>query len=209
MSTYAQVWGPFDCNRTPLVSLGTRLLIHKKPLSRESWSLHAVPSWYISPVVSQYCCFRTRVTETNAEKIANTVVCYPQCYYMPQVTSLDTDAAAAYDIVQARLRPRPPTLSPLCPESMHDSLLRLATIFKDSILHEKQSTTNSTPVTTNLDSILSPLPTSPLPLALLPRVDSPTTIPQSSVLPRVIPTPATAIPHLYYLLPSHRPRTVT
>ena len=197
MSTYAQVWGPFDCNRTPLVSLGTRLLIHKKPLSRESWSLHAVPSWYISPVVSQYCCFRTRVTETNAEKIANTVVCYPQGYYMPQVTSLDTDAAAAYDIVQACLRPRPPTLSPLCLESIHDSLLRLVTIFKDSILRENQSSTNSTPVSTDLDSILSPfpithpttlLPTSHLLFSLFPRVDSPTTIFASSALPRVVPT---------------------
>ena len=88
---------------------------------------------------------------------------------------------------------------------MHNSLLRLATILKDSILHEKQSTTNSTPVTTNLDSILSPLPTSPLPLALLPRVDSPTTIPQSSALPRVVPTPATPIPP--HLLPTIVPPT--
>ena len=143
--------------------------------------------------------------ETNAERIADTVVWYPQGYYMPKATSLDTAAAAAYDLVQALLRPRPPTLSPLCPESMHNSLLRLATILKDSILHEKQSTTNSTPVTTNLDSILSPLPTSPLPLALLPRVDSPTTIPQSSALPRVVPTPATTIPPP--LLPTIAPPT--
>ena len=56
---------------------------------------------------------------------------------MPIETSLDTAAATAYDLVQLLLRPCPPTLSPLCPESMHDSLLRLATIFKDYILHEK------------------------------------------------------------------------
>ena len=72
---------------------------------------------------------------------------------MTKATSLDTTTTAAYDLVQALLRPPPPTLSPLCQKSMHNSLLRLATILKDSILHEKQSTTNSTPVTTNLDSI--------------------------------------------------------
>ena len=87
--------------------------------------------------------------ETNAERIADTVVWYPQGYYIPKTTSLDTAAAAAYDLVQALLRPRSPTLSPLCPESMHDSLLRLATIFKDSILHEHKSATNFTPITTN------------------------------------------------------------
>ena len=149
LSAYSQVWGPFDYNRTPLAPLGTKLLIHEKPSSRESWSPHAVPGWYIGPALDHYRCFRTWVTETNAERIADTVVWYPQGYYMPKATSLDTAAAAAYDLVQALLRPRPPTLSPLCPESMHDSLLRLATIFKDSILHEHKSATNFTPITTN------------------------------------------------------------
>ena len=60
---------------------------------------------------------------------------------MPRATSIDTADVAAYNLAQALLRPRPSTLAPLCPESMHDTLLRLADIFEDSILQEKQSST--------------------------------------------------------------------
>ena len=107
MSAYAQGWGPFDYNRT--ASLDTKLFIHEKPSSRESRSPHAVPGWYIGPALSHYRCFRTWITETNTERIVDTVVWYPQGYYMLQVPPLDTTTAAVYDLVQALLRPRPPT----------------------------------------------------------------------------------------------------
>ena len=67
-------------------------------------------------------------TATNAERVADTIVWYPNNYTIPNALSLDTTAVAAYNLTQALLRPRPPTLEPLCPESMHDTLLRLAYI---------------------------------------------------------------------------------
>ena len=47
---------------------------------------------------------------------------------MPHATSLDTAVVVAYDLTQTLLRPCLPTLEPLCPEYMHDALLRLADI---------------------------------------------------------------------------------
>ena len=60
---------------------------------------------------------------------------------MPRATSINTADVAAYNLAQALLKPHLSTLAPLCPESIHDTLLRLADIFEDSILQEKQSST--------------------------------------------------------------------
>ena len=67
-------------------------------------------------------------TVTNAERIADTIVWYSNDYTLPHDVSLDTADVAACDIMQALLRPRPPMMELLCPESMHDALLRLADI---------------------------------------------------------------------------------
>ena len=77
---------------------------------------------------------------------------------MPHATSLDTAAVAAYDLTQALLRPRPPTLEPLCPKSIHDALLRLADILKTYILHEQQHTISTDIPVNNFKSSLLPLP---------------------------------------------------
>ena len=45
----------------------------------------------------------------------------------------------------------------LCPESMHDALLRLADIFKSSILHEQQHTASTDIPVNNFESSLLPL----------------------------------------------------
>ena len=38
LSAYAQIWGQFDFNRTPLVPPGTKLILHEKPSQRTTWS---------------------------------------------------------------------------------------------------------------------------------------------------------------------------
>ena len=115
-------------------------------------------------------------TATNAERIADTIMWYPNNYPLPHAVSLDTAAVAACDIMQALLRPRPHMMELLCPESMHDALLRLADIFKSSILHEQQHTASTDIPVNNFESSLLPLPI---------------TMPTESLsppLPRVVPT---------------------
>ena len=107
--------------------------------------------------MQHYRCFRVWAISTNAERIADTIVWYPNNCTMPHATSLDTAAFAAYDLTQALLRPRSPTLEPLCPKSIHDALLRLADILKTSILHEQQHTISIDILVNNFKSSLLPL----------------------------------------------------
>ena len=83
LSAYSQIFGSFDFNRTPIAPLGTKLLIHEKPGPRASWSPHAIDGWYIGPALRHYRCFRVWATATNAERIADTIVWFPEDYFMP------------------------------------------------------------------------------------------------------------------------------
>jgi hypothetical protein len=42
LSAEAQLNGPFDFNRTPMVPPGTRVIVHSKPSYRRSWDAHGV-----------------------------------------------------------------------------------------------------------------------------------------------------------------------
>ena len=56
---------------------------------------------------------------------------------MPQTTQLDSATVTAYKLTHTLLRPRSPSLAVIYPETMQDDLLRLSTMFKNSILSEK------------------------------------------------------------------------
>ena len=45
LSLYAQLWGSFNYDKTPIVHMGTKLLLHEKPEIRESWAPHTVKGW--------------------------------------------------------------------------------------------------------------------------------------------------------------------
>ena len=97
LSAYLSLCGPFDFNRIPIAPLGTKLLIHEKPETRESWAPHAIDGWYIRPTMQHYRCCRVWATSTNAERIADTIVVYPHNYSIPHATFLDTTDVATYD----------------------------------------------------------------------------------------------------------------
>ena len=54
LSAYAQVQVAFNFNHTPLVSPGTRVLLHEKPSIQEKWAPHAVDGWYLGPALHYY-----------------------------------------------------------------------------------------------------------------------------------------------------------
>ena len=107
LSAYSQIYGSFDFNRIPIAPLGTKLLIYEKLGPRASWSPHAKNGWYIGPALRHYRCFNVWATTTNTERIADTIVLFPENYFMSQATQLDSAAVAAYELTQALIRPRP------------------------------------------------------------------------------------------------------
>ena len=78
LSTYAQLSGDFDYNKTPLVPLGTNVLVYETPTSRKSWATHGVEGWYVGPAIEHYRNFRCYIPTTGSEHIVETVEFFSQ-----------------------------------------------------------------------------------------------------------------------------------
>ena len=131
LSAYAQLFGAFDYNRTPLAPPGIRILIHEKPAVRETWAPHAVDGWYIGPAMFHYRCFRVWATETQAERISDTVAWFPTKLELPQASPLEEAAAAARDLIDALTRAHPGVPLLELSDSNRNALRQLAEIFAD------------------------------------------------------------------------------
>jgi hypothetical protein len=126
LSAQAQIYGLFDFNKTPLAPPGIRVLVHEKPANRGTWSPHATPGWYIGPAMHHYRCFRIWITETSAERVADTLSWFPTKVLMPTASSTDSVIAAARDLIHALQNPSP--ASALAPNH-HAALQQLISIF--------------------------------------------------------------------------------
>jgi hypothetical protein len=83
LSAWAQIYGTFDYNRTPLAPPGVKVLAHDKADKRGSWSSHALDGWYIGPALESYRCYRIWLWETRATRICDTVSWFPEKLPMP------------------------------------------------------------------------------------------------------------------------------
>ena len=96
LSAFAQLYGHFNFNATPLAPPGTRVLVHEKPLQRRSWAPHGVDGWYVGPAMRHYRCYKCCVSATNSDRIADTVDFFPQHCAPPALSSKDTTVVAAH-----------------------------------------------------------------------------------------------------------------
>jgi hypothetical protein len=117
LSAYAQIFGSFDYNRTPIAPPGTRAIIHDKPNTRDSWAPHGIDGWYIGPAMESYRCYTCWITETRRERICDTVAFLPVHVTLPVATANDMILASLRDIVHALNLPvhhaalTPPTIT--------------------------------------------------------------------------------------------------
>ena len=131
LSAQALIHGSFDFNRTPLAPPGTKVLIHTKPNTRETWAPHGAEGWYLGPAMNHYRCYRVYANETRAERIADTLAWFPSEIKMPSASSTDAAIAAAHDLITALQNPHPASaLSPLA-DNEHAALQQLAEIFRN------------------------------------------------------------------------------
>ncbi len=73
LSAWEYFNGPFDFNKTPLGSVGCRVLIHAKPATRRSWDFRAKEGFYIGPALDSYHCFKLVQMDTKSQVILDTV----------------------------------------------------------------------------------------------------------------------------------------
>jgi hypothetical protein len=67
ISTWEYFNGLFDFNKTPLASVGCRVLIHAKPAMRQSWDYIAKQGFYVGPALDHYRCYKLVKFEKKTE----------------------------------------------------------------------------------------------------------------------------------------------
>ena len=204
LSAWAQVQGAFDYNRTPLAPPGTKILIHEKPLVRETWAPHGAEGFYLGPALDHYRCYRVYVTETQAERVADTLAWFPAHVQMPTPSSDELILAALKDVVALLRHPAP--ASPLSPagESQLAHLQLWQELFA-ALPASLQSGVTAPPVAP-LTAPLADTPAAPPAIVSPPppglpalpaasqRVPAATPPLQAPVLPSIPPTPPSAAP---------------
>ena len=61
LSSYAQLNGEFDFNRTPMAPPGTITLVHDKPYNRVTWDPCGHEGWYVMPAMLHYRCLTSYI----------------------------------------------------------------------------------------------------------------------------------------------------
>ena len=89
ISTWEYFQGPFDFNKTPLGPSGCRVLIHAKPVTRQSWDFQAKQGFYIGPALDSYQCFKLVNTDTKSQCISDRVEFRHKYLAVPAPTSED------------------------------------------------------------------------------------------------------------------------
>jgi len=185
LSAWAQVYGQYDFNRTPIAPPGTRVLVHVKPDQRATWSPHADDGWYIGPAWDHYRCYRVYMKDTARERTPDTVTWFPQHVKMPVASSAELIVAAAHDILHALQHPSPGSaLAPLT-DSERGALTSITAI----LLNRDPDAPASPPPATATAPVLR-VATSPKP----PHKGRFTDPIVAAVCPPPLPTPAPTAP---------------
>jgi hypothetical protein len=130
---HAQLHGIFDYNKTPLAPLappGTKVIIHKKPDHRGSWSPHGLNGWYVGPAMEHYRAHQVYCSTTGHEQISDTVEFFPKHCKVPGLSSADAATIAALDLTNALANPTPITPFKQLGTDRMQEIKKLAAIFE-------------------------------------------------------------------------------
>ena len=89
LSAWAQIFGHYDYNRTPIAPLGTHVLAHENASTRLSWGAHAQEGWYVGPATESYRCFTIWLDETRHTRIVERCTWFPAKIGIPVPTTAD------------------------------------------------------------------------------------------------------------------------
>ena len=71
LSAFEAMEGMYSFNATPMAPIGTEMLMHLKPIRRNTWAYHALKSWYFAPALKHYRVVKG-VTESGAVRLTDT-----------------------------------------------------------------------------------------------------------------------------------------
>lgn len=131
LSSWAQVYGVFDYNRTPLAPPGTRVLAHEPSTVRKTWARHALEGWYVGPALESYRCFKIWIEATRHIRIIKKCTWFPSKVHLPVPTTSNAISMALHDLAQALKHPDLPALLPTLTSDQQQALLELDTILSN------------------------------------------------------------------------------
>jgi hypothetical protein len=88
----------------------SRVLIHAKPATWQSWDFRMKPGFYIGPALDSYCCFKLRKSNTKSQVILDTVK-FCHSYLSVPVPSAEDEIIHGLQVVAGVIRGAPPQIS--------------------------------------------------------------------------------------------------
>lgn len=139
LSAYAQSFGIFDYNKTPLAPPGMKVLAHVLPKDRKSFAPHAIKGFSIGPAMSHYRCFRIFIPDTGGTRISDTLRWFPHNNVKMPIANEDVLLRSAVQLlrtaVKARLKNQ---ILPPLEQDNHQTLTELNELFKNRDTREKE-----------------------------------------------------------------------
>lgn len=167
LSAYAQLFGAFDFNQTPLAPSGSKILIYKTPLQQITYSRHGVEGWYLGPAMEHYWCNECYVCRTGGVRFAKTVEFFPHQVPVPALTSREAIHSTALELIKAIKNPQHKTILDIGNEKVR-ALEKLTNICAEVSKPHQQAAPRVKTTTELIKNI--PLPTLPTRVSQLPRV---------------------------------------
>jgi hypothetical protein len=90
---------PYDHLAHPMSIFGMGCVVQEKPHLRPTWGAHGKDGFYIGPVLRHYRCWRIFVSDTNTERISDTVAWLPEPHRMPGHSPLEVLTAVVSDLL--------------------------------------------------------------------------------------------------------------
>ena len=85
---WANIFGTFDFNATPLALPGTKVVVHIKPHKWSTWDPHRIAGFYTAPTMHHYRCYTCYIPKTRLERITDTVLYIPSNVPIPAFNHL-------------------------------------------------------------------------------------------------------------------------
>ena len=83
LSAYAQIFGLFDYNATPLAPLGTKAFVHERVEQRATYADHGNIGYVIGPALNHYRHLKFYIPETGGERVSDTYSFLPSKFILP------------------------------------------------------------------------------------------------------------------------------
>lgn len=101
ISAYNYVYGVHDYNKMPIAPLGCKTQCFVDPDNRRLFGAHSVDSHYLGHSSDHYQVARVLVTETNLERLTDTIVYFHKRITSPRVSMADAVTVAAAGLAGA------------------------------------------------------------------------------------------------------------